>query len=50
MAERLPVSRVIQTRNLDIASLIRRLDRSLVEVIKSQSSAVSGTASPSGPR
>ena len=43
MAERLPVSRVVQTRNLDIASLIRRVDRSLVEVTKSQSSGVSGT-------
>jgi hypothetical protein len=43
MAEKLPVARTIQTRNLDIASLIRRLDRSLVEVTKSQSSAVSGT-------
>lgn len=43
MAEKLPVARVIQTKNLDIASLIRRLDRSMVEVTKSQSSAVSGT-------
>ena len=43
MAEKLPVARIIQTKNLDIASLIRRLDRSLVEVTKSQSSGVSGT-------
>jgi hypothetical protein len=43
MAERLPVARVIQTRNLDIAGLLRRLDRGLVEITKSQSSGVSGT-------
>lgn len=42
MAEKLPVARTIQTKNLDIASLIRRLDRSLVEVTKSQSSVVTG--------
>jgi hypothetical protein len=43
MAERLPVARIISTRNLDVASLIRRLDRTLVEITKSQSSGVSGT-------
>lgn len=42
MAEKLAVSRTIQTKNLDIASLIRRLDRSLVEITKSQSSSVTG--------
>jgi len=42
MAEKLPVARTITTRNLDIASLVRRLDRSLVEVWKAQSSAVTG--------
>jgi hypothetical protein len=39
----LPVTRVIQTNNHDIAGLVRRLDRALVEVTKSQSSTISGT-------
>jgi hypothetical protein len=39
----LPVVRVIQTNNHDVAGLVRRLDRALVEVTKSQSTNISGT-------
>ena len=41
MADQLPVSRTIVTNNHDVASLVRRLDRLLVEVTKSASSNVS---------
>lgn len=39
----LTVVRTIKTNNHDIAGLVRRLDRALVEVTKSQSTAISGT-------
>lgn len=39
----LPVVRSIKTNNHDVAGLVRRLDRMLVEVTKSQSTAISGT-------
>ena len=39
----LPVVRTIKTNNHDVAGLVRRLDRALVEVTKSQSTAISGT-------
>lgn len=39
----LPVIRTIKTNNHDIAGLVRRMDRALVEVTKSQSTAISGT-------
>jgi hypothetical protein len=40
---KLPVTRTIQTNNHDVAGLVRRLDRALVEVTKSQSTGISGT-------
>ena len=39
----LPVVRTIKTNNHDVAGLVRRLDRALVEVTKSASSTISGT-------
>ena len=39
----LPVVRTIKTNNHDVAGLVRRLDRALVEVTKSQSTTISGT-------
>jgi hypothetical protein len=40
---KLPVTRTIKTNNHDVAGLVRRLDRALVEVTKSQSTAISGS-------